>query len=203
MKNFTASIFAGSLLFVSACGNTPQSPPPAPKEDSTATTTAYLPVADYLRAEISYVDSTPLAIKKFNDLNNRKDSSFIERDEFHQLAKEFLVPELATDSFKNNYSESSFSDKTSGYLTFTYSTQNKKLSLQRVDVFAAPGTSMDKVKSIYLQKFSTAGDTTIVKKMFWKMGHNFLILTSLQVPGKAPLERRLKVVWDEEEENTQ
>lgn len=199
MKNFTAFIFAGSLLFVSACGNTPPGPPPAPKEDSTATT-AYLPVADYLRAEISYVDSTPLAIRKYTTQNNRKDSSFIQQEEFNRLAKEFLVPELATDSFKNNYSESSFMDKTTGYLTFTYSTRNKELPLQRVDVLAAPGSSMNKVKSVYLQKHSAEGDTTVVKKMFWQMGHNFLILTSSQLPGKAPLERQLKVVWATDED---
>lgn len=200
MKNFTAFFFAGSLLLVSACGTTPKSPPPspAPKEDST--TTAYLPVADYLRSEISYVDSTPLAIQKYTTLDNRKDSSFIQQEEFNRLAKEFLLPELATDSFKNNYSESSFMDKTSGYLTFTYSTQNKKLPLQRVDVLAAPGTSMNKVKSIYLQNIFQAGDTTIVKKMFWQTGHNFLILTSLQLHGKEPLERQLKVVWATDED---
>jgi len=199
MKNFTACIFAGSLLFVSACGNTPPGPSPAPKEDSTATT-AYLPVADYLRSEISYVDSTPLAIQKYTTLNNRKDSSFIQQEEFNRLAKEFLLPELATDSFKNNYSESSFMDKTTGYLTFTYSTRNKELPLQRVDVLAAPGSNMNKVKSVYLQKHSVEGDTIIVKKMFWQMGHNFLILTSSQLPGKAPLERQLKVVWATDED---
>jgi hypothetical protein len=192
MKNFTAFFLAGILLLADAC-TSPVSPP-APKEDSTGT--AYLPVADYLRAEISYVDSTPVAIQKYITRDNRRDSSFIQQGEFNRLSQEFLLPELATDSFKKNYSESSFMDKTTGYLSFTYSALNKKLPLQRVDVLAAQGTSMANVKSIYLQKRFSTGDTTVVQKMFWQTGHSFLILTSLQTPGKPAVEHQLKVVWD-------
>ena len=192
MKHFTAFFLAAILLLADAC-TSPQ-PPPALKEDSTGT--AYLPVADYLRAEISYVDSTPLAIQKFIIRDNRRDSSFIQQGEFNRLSKEFLLPELMPDSFRKNYSESSFMDKTTGYLSFTYSTLDKKLPLQRVDVLAAPGASMNKVKSIYLQKRFSTGDTTVVQKMFWQTGRSFLILTSLQIPGKPTVEHQLKVVWD-------
>jgi hypothetical protein len=193
MKNFTAFFLAGLLLLAGACRTHP-SPPPAPKEDSTVT--AYLPVADYLRAEISYVDSTPLAIQKYITRDNRRDSSFIQQGEFNRLSQEFLLPELMPDSFKKNYSESSFMDKTTGYLSFTYSTLDRKLPLQRVDVLAVPGASTNKVKSIYLQKGFSTGDTTVVQKMFWQTGHSFLILTSLQIPGKPAVEHQLKVVWD-------
>jgi hypothetical protein len=193
MKNFTAFFLAGLILLAGACRTHP-TPPPAPKEDSTGT--AYLPVADYLRAEISYVDSTPLAIQKYIIRDNRRDSSFIQQGEFNRLSQEFLLPELMPDSFKKNYSESSFMDKTTGYLSFTYSTLDRKLPLQRVDVLAAPGASTNKVKSIYLQKGFSTGDTTVVQKMFWQTGHSFLILTSLQIPGKPAVEHQLKVVWD-------
>jgi hypothetical protein len=194
MKNFSAFFLAGSLLLGTACGNHTSPAPPAQKEDSTGT--SFLPVADYLRAEISYVDSTPLAIRKYTTRDNQKDSSFIQQEEFNRLSKEFLTPELAADSFFQNFSENSFLDKTTGYLSFTYSTRNKALPLQRVDVLAAPGVDMDKVKSIYLEKVFPAGDTIVVKKMFWQTGRSFLILTSLRLPGKAPLDSQLKVVWD-------
>ncbi len=192
MKHFTAFFLAGILLLANAC--TSPLPPPAPKEDSTGT--AYLPVADYLRAEISYVDSTPLAIQKYIIRDIRRDSSFIQQDEFNRLSQQFLLPELKPDSFKMNYSEGSFMDKTTGYLSFTYSSLNKKLPLQRVDVLAAPGPGTNKVKSIYLQKGFSTGDTAVVQKMFWQAGHSFLILTSLQIPGKPAVEHQLKVVWD-------
>ncbi|HWK05381.1 MAG TPA: hypothetical protein VNS58_17195 [Puia sp.] len=197
MKNlsafFLAGGLAGSLLLGNAC-TTPSSSPPVQKQDSAPP--SFLPVADYLRGEISYVDSTPLAILKHTVRDNRSDSAFIQQGEFNRLAVEFLAPELDPALFSKNFTETSFMDKTTGYLTFTYSTPNKTLSLQRVDVLVAPGNTADKIKSIYLEKISPAGDTSVVKKMFWETGRNFQILTSRRLPGKPPLEEQLKVIWD-------
>ena len=193
MKNFSAFFLAGSLLMVTACGS-PSSSPAVQKEDSVST--SFLPVADYLLGEISYVDSTPLAIRKYTTLDNHEDSSFIEAAAFNQLAKEFLTPELAADSFARNFSENSFMDKTTGYLTFTYSARNKTQPLQRVDVFVAPGANADKVKSVYLEKTFPSGDTMVTKKMFWQTGRSFQVSTTHQLPGKAPQENQLKVVWE-------
>ena len=194
MKNFSAFVLAGSLLFAGACGNHTSPVPSAPKTDSANAT--FLPVADYLRGEISYVDSTPLAIRQYVTVNNRLDSAFIQAGDFNRLAREFLAPELDPDSFPKNYRENSFMDKTTGYLSFTYSTTNKALSLQRVDVLVAPGAVTDNIKSIYLQKTFAAGDTTVTKKMFWETGKSFQVYTSKQFSGRAPLENQLKVVWE-------
>ncbi len=194
MKNFSAFVFAGGLLLAGACGNHTSPVPSSPKVDSTGS--AFLPVADYLRGEISYVDSTPLAIRQYITRNNRLDSAFIRQGDFNRLAAEFLAPELDPDSFPKNYKESSFMDKTTGYLSFTYSTQNKALSLQRVDVLVAPGAATDNIKSIYLERIFPVGDTTVTKKLFWQTGTSFQIFTSKRLSGGAPLEDQLKVVWE-------
>jgi hypothetical protein len=73
--------------------------------------------------------------------------------------------------------------------------------LQRVDVLVGPGNDgpgggPDKVKSIYLEKFFSRGDTLITKKLLWKAKQNFLILTILQLPGKPPDVQQVRVVWD-------
>ena len=194
MKNFSAFVLAGSLLFAGACGNHTPVAPPTPKTDSA--NAAFLPVADYLRGEISYVDSTPLAIRQYTTVNNRLDSAFIQPGEFNRWAGEFLAPELDPDSFPKNYRENSFLDKTTGYLSFTYSTPNKALSLQRVDVLVAPGATADKIKSIYLERIFAAGDTTVTKKLFWETGRSFQIYTSKRFSTGPPLENQLKVVWE-------
>jgi hypothetical protein len=87
-------------------------------------------------------------------------------------------------------------DKTTGYLSFTYSTRNKELSLQRVDVLVAPGAATDNIKSIYLERIFAAADTTVTKKMFWETGKSFQIFTSKRFSGGAPLENQLKVIWE-------
>lgn len=202
MRLFTVSFFAGCcLLFASACGSRQQPAPSPDKATAKADTTSekFFPIADYLQSEIRYVDSTPLAIMKCETTGARTDSTFLKPDEFHQLAATFLVPELSADNMEKNYTENSFGDKTTGYLSFTYSPRDKDQPLQRVDVIVSPGEGFDKVKSIYMERVARQSDTLMIRKMYWQARHSFLIITSLQPPGKSPVVRQLKVVWNNEE----
>jgi hypothetical protein len=196
-------IYIGALLLsVAACS---QHSPSAPAiSDSTVTKKDsaqknFFPVADYIRGEIHYVDSMPLAIMKYNIHDGHTDSSFIHSDEFHRIAGEFLLPELEKGNFEKQYLERSFMDETSGFLTFTYSTPDRNLLLQRADVLAIPATTAtgsSQVKSIYLETARSSADTLIVKKMLWIARKNLLIVTSLQPNGKPSVTRQLKVIWD-------
>lgn len=158
----------------------------------------YFPVAEYLRAEIAYVDSTPLAIVVYHTEGARKDSAFIQQTVFDRLAQEFILPDLAQDKLQKDYAESSFQDATTGYLTFTYSPKAGEPPIRRIDVTTEPGTSANRVKSIYLERVGKSGDTLTMKKMFWEARSSFLIVTTLQPAGKPPVIRQLKVVWDTE-----
>ena len=204
-KYSTETLIAGSLLLflLSACGN--QKPSAAasdttPKTDST-TNTKFFPISDYLASEIRYVDTTPLAILKCETLHDKTDSAFLTPAEFHRLATTFLGPELDPDTLEKNYTESSFGDKTTGYINFTYTPKDRSLALRRIDVVVAAGEGMDKVKSIYLEKIDRLSDTVMIKKMYWQARKSFLIITSLQAPAKKPTVRQLKVVWNNEEED--
>jgi hypothetical protein len=155
----------------------------------------FFPVADYLRNEIRTVDSTPSAILKYTIQNNRTDSAFISAPLFDQLAQEFLSPELDSPAFERSFSETSFADRTTNSVTFTYASLMNGQPLQRVDILLDPEAN-NRLKSIYMEKSFSAGDTLVSKKMLWKAGRNFLIITSKQLPGQAALVRQLKVVWD-------
>jgi hypothetical protein len=192
-------------LLVSACGNPAKSPHSNNSEaDSLAgkdsMANAFFPVGDYLRTEILHVDSLPVAITRFTVEEGRKDSAFISPPEFNKLAATFLLPEFGNGSFEKNYQESSFVDKTTRGATFTYSSADRTLPLKRVDVVTAPGRTSNQVRSIYLEKSFTAGDTAILQKMFWKAGRNFQIITQTTLHGKPLADKQLRVVWDTEEE---
>jgi len=202
MIKSTVSFFAGCfLLFSAACGNHQQPAPASDKVTAKADTTSekFFPVADYLQSEIRYVDSTPLAILKYETVRNRTDSTFLQPAEFNRLATVFLGPELMPDNLQKDYTENSFGDKTTGYLTFTYSPRDKDASLQRLDIVVSHVEGFDKVKSIYQERIARQSDTLIVRKMYWQARHSFLVITSLQPPGKSPEIRQLKVVWNNEE----
>ena len=165
------------------------------------TTNTFFPVAEYLETEILHVDSVPLALKKYTTINYRTDSAFIQVPEFNNLAKRFLPQELHDGRFEKDFTESSFMDKSTQSIIFTYSSTVKELPLQRVDVTTVTHNGSQKVRSIYLEKTYSSGDSLITEKMYWRAGKNFQIVTMASPKGRPSVEQLLKVVWDEEEEN--
>jgi hypothetical protein len=191
MKNHHAFLFA-TFFILAACKNQKEAnsaPPGAGKKN-------YFPVADFLRSEIHYVDSLPLGILKCKVKNNHSDSSFINPDEFNQLAEEFIPPVLTSAAFENDYEESSFIDQTTQSVAFTYATKNKNQELQRIDVLAKSNEGNNQVLSIYLEKMSEKNNEQVRQKMYWKARKSFLIVTTRRSPGQPPVVSQLKVIWD-------
>jgi hypothetical protein len=155
----------------------------------------FFPIADYIRTEISSVDSMPIAILKYNIENGRTDSAFVSSPVFHQMAQEFIMPDLDSAYFEKNYLQKTFMDESSGLLTFTYSPLNNAQPLRRADVLINTEAN-NQVKSIYLEKTFSSGDTVIIKKLLWRAKKSFLIITSLQPPQKSAIVRQVKAVWD-------
>jgi hypothetical protein len=187
------------ILFICAC-ETKQ--PETSNTAGTKTDTAkknYLPVAYYLKAEIAGVDSFPLRIMKYQINNGKTDSGIITTPIFDQLAKEFLLSELDSVHFENNFEENSFVDRSTNLVSFTYSTKDTGNGLKRVDVLLTPGSGYDKLNSIYMESIAKYKDSSVISKMSWKAGRNFSILHILQ-PDKGPeTTKRTIVVWDSRE----
>jgi hypothetical protein len=201
MKNFVLAGLAGGWLCCSACAHHSQQTI-SQQQDSLSnpdsTRNVFFPVRDFLESEITRVDSLPMAMKKYNTRNGRRDSSFILLPEFNALARQFLAPEFSDGRFESQFTESSFVDKSTESVNFTYATANKDLSLQRVDVVASLDGKTNQVRSIYLEKSSVAGDSVIQQKMYWQAGRNFQIISLIRVKNRTPYERQVKVVWDNE-----
>ena len=140
MKKYHFLLFTAFFLFA-ACKNQKQG-----NQGTAVAKKNYFPVADFLRSEIHYVDSLPLGITKYHIEHNQADTVYIKSEEFDQLAGAFLPPVLTSAAFENDYTETSFMDQTTQTVTFTYSTQNSKQDLQRIDVLAKPEEGFNQVK---------------------------------------------------------
>jgi hypothetical protein len=187
-------ILSLTLIFLfQACHEKSANQEPPAKEEKKN----FFPVADYLRSEISYVDSLPLGIMKYDIEPGKRDSGYIKTNEFDNLAKEFLPEELTDSLFSKDFTETSFLDQTTQSITFTYAPINGSNSLRRVDVLASPNPGFEKVKSIYLEKTINKKDTTVVKKMFWKAKRSFQVITITQAGNQPAISSQLKVVWDD------
>jgi hypothetical protein len=206
MKNFALVCLAGAWLSFNACAHHGQQPAPSPQDSLSINDSAknsFFPVADYLETEIMRVDSFPIATMKYTIRNGRTDSGYIQLTEFNELALQFLLPEFKDGSFEKNYKETSFVDRATQSVTFTYSPADQSLPLQRVDVVAASGTQGNLVESIYLEKTRVAGDSVVLQKMYWQAGRNFQIISLIRVKGQPPVQQQVRVVWNPETEEQQ
>jgi hypothetical protein len=164
-------------------------------EDSLANG-SFLPVADFIRNDIAKVDSFAGGVVRKMTIDGRKDSSFIQLPVFHQLANQFLLPELDSASFQAHFKENSLMDETSGMLNFIYSQKQPDLPLRSVTVYVKPSLQNDKVDRVYMERDFISGDTAIQQKLSWKMQEYFYIITMRQ-PKNGPAVTSLeKVIWD-------
>jgi hypothetical protein len=199
MNKFVLACITGGCLLSGACAHHPQQPSRQSTDTLSQSDTAgpsYFPVADILESEIRQIDTTPVAIRKFMIANGRTDSGFIKPAEFHVLAMQFVAPEFRDGRFEKEFTESSFIDNATQAATFTYSTTNRDLSLQRVDVIAVPKGAGHEVKSVYLERNRVSGDSSVLDKMFWRAGKQFQVISLIRVKGGPPIQRQLIVSWD-------
>jgi len=164
-------------------------------EDSLASN-SYLPVADFIKNDIAKADSFAGGIVRKVTINGKKDSTYIQPAVFHQLANQFLIPELDSASFKEHFKESSLMDETTQMLNFIYTGTRPGWSLQSVMVYIKPSLAIDKVNRVYMEREFTSGDTTVQQKFTWKMQEYFYIITLRQPKNGPAVTTMEKVIWD-------
>jgi hypothetical protein len=196
MKTCLLSLLLIALL--SGCADELESPlPEAHLPDSTNKAKQFFPILDYLKGELSNVDSFATAIRLYTTINGKTDSSMIQVEQFNGIMQEFLPPELSKDNFEKYYSESSFFDQTTQTSTFTYATKNDDLEFHRIDVLVQGSESYDKVSSIYMEKFIGGDDSSSVRKMLLVGGKSLMINSETTVGNNKPVSRQEKYVWND------
>lgn len=196
MKRINLLLPALFLLAV-ACKHQPKQPagPDEPNQDSLMAVN-YLPVADFIKNDITRVDSFSGGILRKATINGKKDSSYIPLPVFHKMANEFLLPELDSASFHDHFKEHSLMDETTEMMNFIYTPTQAEGSLRNVMVYLTPSTTTDNVNRIYMEREFTSGDTIVQQKLTWKMQQYFYILTIRQ-PKQGPAVTSMeKVIWD-------
>lgn len=159
----------------------------------------YLPVQDFLKSEISNVDSFPYRLMRYQVRFGKTDSAIITTSVFNEIAAEFLLADLDSSRFEKKFEENSFVDRTTNLVSFTYSARDTGYGLKRVDVLLTPGAGTNKLHSIYMEAISGNTDSTLISKLSWKAGRNFSIL-HLKKPRNGPeTVSQTFVVWDSRE----
>ena len=157
---------------------------------------SYMPIADFIRNDITRVDSFAGGIVRKVTIDGKKDSSFIQLPAFHQLANQFLLPELDSASFQQHFTESSLMDETTQMINFIYEGKQADWPLRKAMVYLKPSLANDQVDRIYMEKEFTSGDTTIQQRFTWKVKEFFYIITVKQPKNGPAVTTMDKVIWD-------
>lgn len=189
MKNFLFTIFLA--LLIAGCGNNGN----GTGQSAATDTTRFFNLADYIEQQKEEVHRTPFFIYKITQTGGTRDSVAIDNSGFDQLAQGFIQADINEPKTKKYYTESIFYDQTTKSYTLSYTTGNKSLEVQHIDVLLAEDA--ETVKRLFVRKFKTYnGDSSAIEQLSWKPGEQFQIVRMTQMPDNSEINRQTVVVWN-------
>jgi hypothetical protein len=192
---FLSAVFFLMFLF---CGCTEQKSQTSQqtKKDSTEEHT-FFPVTEYIRGQLSEIDSLPITPLKIINYNGKQDSIWMKKENIRVFAEPFLHPEIDTTNFKYLFIEKSFLDQTINAFTFSYDPVDKlpdSLQLKRWDVYIDP--KKNTIKRIYIVKEVNNNGTLQTVQLTWKSNQWCKITTITEQAGKQPDIKEELMKWD-------
>src|SRR6266498_2121810 len=120
----------GSILlfvFVIACKQ---------KDKKKDPTENFFPVLSFIKSQVAHVDTSFYSIMKITWLDTlHTDTTYIKREDFGDLAKDFLeVPDIADKKYKDLYTEDKFYAADMNKVIFTYLPKADTTIIQRQEV---------------------------------------------------------------------
>lgn len=158
------------------------------------------PVTSYLKGQLLEIDSAEITPLKLTIQDGKTDSVWIKREEVRSAAAPFLKPEIDSASMSSLFSTKSFLDQTINAYTFTQDPKVKlpdSIDLRHWDVYMSPQTN--KITRIYLVKERTVENVEIATQLTWLADKSFTIRTITQAPGKQPVIKEEKIIWNFDE----
>lgn len=181
------------VLCLWGCKNKPAAPPVQPT--AAADTTKFFQVRDYLQSQLNEVSKTPYFIYRIDVVNGKKDSIAITSESFAEVAKQFLQPDINDSSIKSFYTENVFHDQTTKTYTLSYTTTNKELPVQNMDVLL--NEDAQTVKRIFIRKFYNYSDSSAIEQLSWKPNESFSVNRLVQMGDQKETSHQTTVVWNE------
>lgn len=158
-------------------------------------TAKFFQVAQYIRTEIAEVNKTPYFIYKINITDGKRDSTPINTGVFNEAAARFLQPDINDKELKKYYTENIFHDQTTKSFTISYTTDNKQLEIQNIEVLLQEDG--ETVKRLFIRKFFNYSDSSAIEQLSWKSGERFQINRLVQKANNKENSYQTDVVWNE------
>jgi hypothetical protein len=189
MRNYVTVMLAVFFL-ISSCK-------PKEKEEPKK----FISVLSLIEKQVAHIDTSLYSIRKYVIHDSLHiDSSYVNRENFREVAKEFLeIPDLSDPKVAKRYKEETRYDALTNWVIVSYIPVNpKKEDIQKQEIIVIPNVATgDKVNNIIIERLISNKNGYLSKKMYWQTDKNFLITTTSQKPGEPEIVTTTKVIWDE------
>ena len=163
----------------------------------------FFPVLSFIKSQVAHVDTSLYSIRKVVYVDStRSDTTFFNRDQFRQLASEFLsLPDLTDPKYQKRFAEKrSFDESLNRAMFIIEPLDPSKEDIQRQEVLIRPDPPDDKVTSIIIDYAISNRDSSVQKRMLWQVDRSFQVTTIRQLPGQQETTSTYKVIWNDEDE---
>jgi len=153
------------------------------------------PAIDFIKSQVAGVDTSVYPIVKLTSITDSTyDTTYIKRDEFNTLATDFLETPDISKTLGGKYTEQRMMNNDIGQAVFIATPEDKNLEVQRQEVRIVPGPP-DKVKSIYIERFKSYNDSSVIKRMTWYTDSKFQVVTITQKKNGDETTGIIEVAW--------
>ena len=157
------------------------------------------PAIDFIKGQVANVDTSVYRILKLVSVTDSTyDTTYVKREEFKGLAKDFLETPDISKQFGGKYSEERMMNNELGLAVFIATPKDEDLEVRRQEVRILPDPPNDKVKSIYIEKLNGNKDSSILKRMTWYTDRKFQIITITQKKNEAEKTSVMQVIWNDQ-----
>ena len=162
----------------------------------------FFPVLSFIQSQVADIDTSLHSIRKLVYVDSlRTDTIYIHREQFREAAKDFLsIPDLSSSKYEDRYTEEKQLDETLNRVILAYAPlKPEKEEIQRQEVLIKTDPSGDKVTTIIINRVINTKDSSVQKRLLWKVDESFQVVTIKQLNGQPETTSTVKVIWGENE----
>jgi hypothetical protein len=162
----------------------------------------FFPVLSFIQSQVADIDTSLYSIRKLVYIDSlRTDTVYLPREQFREAAKDFLsIPDISSSKYDDRYTEEKQFDETMNRVMLTYiPLKPEKEEIQRQEVLIKPDPAGDKITNIIINRIVNTKDSSVQKRLLWKVDESFQIITTKQLNGQPEITSTVKVVWGENE----
>jgi hypothetical protein len=161
----------------------------------------FFPVLSFIQSQVADIDTSLYSIRKLVYIDSlRTDTIYIPREQFREAAKDFLsIPDISSSKYEDRYKEEKQFDETLNRVMLIYTPlKPEKEEIQRQEVLIKPDPSGDKITNIIINQTIHTKDSSVEKRLLWKVNESFQVLNTKQLKGQPETSTTVKIVWGDE-----